>query len=123
MRDIFALIRRVAAEANMPVLKHYQGNCHVYVDTAADLGMAEAQFDVEFQSSVSAESTPADQSRIENQKSKIENSDFSLPPNHPARPPVNKTPPQIRPPPASITAFRHAENASVLSVLSSATAP
>ncbi len=35
------LIRRVAAEAAMPVLKHYQGNCHVYVDRAADLGMAE----------------------------------------------------------------------------------
>ncbi len=26
------LIRRVAAEAKMPVLKHYDGNCHVYVD-------------------------------------------------------------------------------------------
>jgi glutamate-5-semialdehyde dehydrogenase len=25
----------------MPVLKHYQGNCHVYVDHAADLDMAE----------------------------------------------------------------------------------
>ena len=25
----------------MPVLKHYQGNCHVYVDAAADLDMAE----------------------------------------------------------------------------------
>jgi glutamate-5-semialdehyde dehydrogenase len=35
------LIRRVAAEAKMPVLKHYQGNCHVYVDAAADLDMAE----------------------------------------------------------------------------------
>jgi glutamate-5-semialdehyde dehydrogenase len=35
------LIRRVAAEARMPVLKHYQGNCHVYVDRAADLNMAE----------------------------------------------------------------------------------
>ena len=35
------LIRRVAAEATMPVLKHYLGNCHVYVDAAADLGMAE----------------------------------------------------------------------------------
>jgi glutamate-5-semialdehyde dehydrogenase len=35
------LIRRVAQEAAMPVLKHYQGNCHVYVDAAADLGMAE----------------------------------------------------------------------------------
>jgi glutamate-5-semialdehyde dehydrogenase len=36
-----SLIRRVAAEATMPVLKHYQGNCHVYVDAAADLAMAE----------------------------------------------------------------------------------
>jgi glutamate-5-semialdehyde dehydrogenase len=35
------LIRRVAAEARMPVLKHYLGNCHVYVDVAADLDMAE----------------------------------------------------------------------------------
>ena len=25
----------------MPVLKHYSGNCHVYVDRAADLDMAE----------------------------------------------------------------------------------
>ncbi|MFO0957821.1 MAG: glutamate-5-semialdehyde dehydrogenase [Isosphaeraceae bacterium] len=30
------LIRRVAAEARMPVLKHYNGNCHVYVDASAD---------------------------------------------------------------------------------------
>ncbi|MSQ96448.1 MAG: glutamate-5-semialdehyde dehydrogenase [Gemmataceae bacterium] len=36
-----SLIRRVAAEATMPVLKHYMGNCHVYVDRAADLVMAE----------------------------------------------------------------------------------
>jgi glutamate-5-semialdehyde dehydrogenase len=36
-----SLIRRVAAEARMPVLKHYQGNCHVYVDRAADQEMAE----------------------------------------------------------------------------------
>lgn len=35
-----ALIRRVVAEAKMPVLKHYTGNCHVYVDRAADLQMA-----------------------------------------------------------------------------------
>jgi glutamate-5-semialdehyde dehydrogenase len=34
------LIRRVAAEAAMPVLKHYMGNCHVYVDRGADLDMA-----------------------------------------------------------------------------------
>jgi glutamate-5-semialdehyde dehydrogenase len=36
-----ALIRRVAAEARMPVLKHYMGNCHVYIDRAADLDMAQ----------------------------------------------------------------------------------
>ena len=35
-----SLIRRVAAEATMPVLKHYQGNCHVYVDADCDLEMA-----------------------------------------------------------------------------------
>ena len=34
------LIRRVVAEAKMPVLKHYQGNCHVYVDARCDLDMA-----------------------------------------------------------------------------------
>jgi len=37
-----SLIRRVAAEAKMPVIKHFSGNCHVYVDRAADLEMAEA---------------------------------------------------------------------------------
>jgi glutamate-5-semialdehyde dehydrogenase len=36
-----SLIRRVAEEARMPVLKHYKGNCHVYVDRAANLDMAE----------------------------------------------------------------------------------
>lgn len=36
-----SLIRRVAQEATMPVLKHYMGNCHVFVDRAADLDMAE----------------------------------------------------------------------------------
>jgi glutamate-5-semialdehyde dehydrogenase len=35
------LIRRVAAEATMPVLKHFTGNCHVYVEKSANLGMAE----------------------------------------------------------------------------------
>lgn len=35
------LIRRVAADARMPVIKHFTGNCHVYVDRAADLAMAE----------------------------------------------------------------------------------
>ncbi|MFG0289508.1 MAG: glutamate-5-semialdehyde dehydrogenase [Rhodopirellula sp. JB044] len=34
------LIRRVAAEATMPVIKHYDGNCHVYVDANADVAMA-----------------------------------------------------------------------------------
>jgi len=32
-----SLIRRVVAEATMPVLKHYDGNCHIYVDNHADL--------------------------------------------------------------------------------------
>jgi glutamate-5-semialdehyde dehydrogenase len=36
------LIRRVCSEARMPVLKHFSGNCHVYVDRAADLAMAQA---------------------------------------------------------------------------------
>lgn len=36
-----SLIRRVAAEATMPVLKHYLGVCHVYVDATADLQVAE----------------------------------------------------------------------------------
>ena len=36
-----SLIRRVAAEARMPVIKHFDGNCHVYVDASADLDMAE----------------------------------------------------------------------------------
>src|SRR5688572_2118532 len=30
------LIRRVTTEAKMPVIKHFDGNCHVYVDRAAD---------------------------------------------------------------------------------------
>ncbi len=34
------LIRAVAAQSKIPVLKHYRGNCHVYVDAAADLDMA-----------------------------------------------------------------------------------
>jgi glutamate-5-semialdehyde dehydrogenase len=36
-----SLIRRVAAEAKMPVIKHFTGNCHIYVDRTADLIMAE----------------------------------------------------------------------------------
>jgi glutamate-5-semialdehyde dehydrogenase len=35
-----SLIRRVAAEAKMPVIKHFDGNCHIYVDQSADLDMA-----------------------------------------------------------------------------------
>ncbi len=37
-----SLIRRVAAEAKMPVIKHFNGNCHVYIDRTANLDMAEA---------------------------------------------------------------------------------
>jgi glutamate-5-semialdehyde dehydrogenase len=36
-----SLIQRVAAEAKMPVIKHFDGVCHVYVDSTADLQMAE----------------------------------------------------------------------------------
>ncbi|NQU25121.1 MAG: glutamate-5-semialdehyde dehydrogenase [Candidatus Nealsonbacteria bacterium] len=36
-----SLIRRVSEEARMPVIKHYAGNCHVYVDRAADPDLAE----------------------------------------------------------------------------------
>ena len=36
------LIRAVAACSKVPVIKHYKGVCHVYVDGAADLAMAEA---------------------------------------------------------------------------------
>jgi glutamate-5-semialdehyde dehydrogenase len=35
------LIRFVAENARVPVVKHYQGVCHVYVHAAADLAMAE----------------------------------------------------------------------------------
>jgi glutamate-5-semialdehyde dehydrogenase len=35
------LIRFVTQHARMPVLKHYKGVCHVYVDAEADLEMAE----------------------------------------------------------------------------------
>jgi glutamate-5-semialdehyde dehydrogenase len=34
------LIRRVVEEAAMPVLKHFDGNCHVYVDRHVDYDMA-----------------------------------------------------------------------------------
>jgi len=36
------LIRAVAENARVPVLKHYKGVCHVFVDRDADLKMAEA---------------------------------------------------------------------------------
>lgn len=36
------LIRFVAEHARMPVLKHYKGVCHVFVDAEADLDMAES---------------------------------------------------------------------------------
>lgn len=36
------LIETVVSLARMPVIKHYDGICHVYVDRAADLAMAEA---------------------------------------------------------------------------------
>lgn len=36
-----SLIEAVAEHARMPVIKHYHGVCHVYVDKAADLAMAE----------------------------------------------------------------------------------
>ena len=36
-----ALIRRVVENSTIPVIKHYRGICHVYVDSQADLEMAE----------------------------------------------------------------------------------
>jgi glutamate-5-semialdehyde dehydrogenase len=36
------LIRHVAENSTIPVIKHFKGVCFVYVDRAADLGMAEA---------------------------------------------------------------------------------
>lgn len=36
------LIRAVADCSKVPVIKHYKGVCHVYVDAAADLAMAES---------------------------------------------------------------------------------
>ncbi|TMJ27436.1 MAG: glutamate-5-semialdehyde dehydrogenase [Alphaproteobacteria bacterium] len=35
-----SLIDRVTAESRVPVLRHYDGICHVYVDRDADVGMA-----------------------------------------------------------------------------------
>ncbi|NJD31574.1 MAG: glutamate-5-semialdehyde dehydrogenase [Gammaproteobacteria bacterium] len=37
-----SLIARVQQDARVPVIGHLEGNCHVYVDRAADLGMARA---------------------------------------------------------------------------------
>ncbi|MFC1548412.1 glutamate-5-semialdehyde dehydrogenase [Candidatus Omnitrophota bacterium] len=36
-----SLIKEVAEKSRIPVIKHYKGICHVYVDSAADLKMAE----------------------------------------------------------------------------------
>ncbi len=36
-----ALNRSVVEESQIPVLKHYKGVCHIYVDRWADLGMAQ----------------------------------------------------------------------------------
>jgi glutamate-5-semialdehyde dehydrogenase len=35
-----ALIRRVTERSRVPVIKHYKGVCHLYVDASADLDMA-----------------------------------------------------------------------------------
>ncbi|NUZ04598.1 glutamate-5-semialdehyde dehydrogenase [Piscinibacter koreensis] len=35
-----SLIERISREAKVPVIKHLDGNCHVYVDAGADLEMA-----------------------------------------------------------------------------------
>jgi glutamate-5-semialdehyde dehydrogenase len=35
-----SLIERISAEAKVPVIKHLDGNCHVYVDEQVDLDMA-----------------------------------------------------------------------------------
>jgi glutamate-5-semialdehyde dehydrogenase len=35
-----SLIARIAAEAKVPVIKHLDGNCHVYVDAEVDLDLA-----------------------------------------------------------------------------------
>ncbi len=37
-----SLVARVQSEARVPVFAHLEGNCHVYVDRAADLAMAKA---------------------------------------------------------------------------------
>jgi glutamate-5-semialdehyde dehydrogenase len=40
-----SLIERISAEARVPVIKHLDGNCHVYVDEQVDLEMAIAVTD------------------------------------------------------------------------------
>jgi glutamate-5-semialdehyde dehydrogenase len=35
-----SLIKRLAAEARVPMIKHLDGNCHVYIDAQADLNQA-----------------------------------------------------------------------------------
>ncbi len=40
-----SLIERISAEARVPVIKHLDGNCHVYVDAEVDLGLAVAVTD------------------------------------------------------------------------------
>jgi glutamate-5-semialdehyde dehydrogenase len=35
-----SLIERISSEAKVPVIKHLDGNCHVYVDDPADIAMA-----------------------------------------------------------------------------------
>ncbi|MDQ2779288.1 MAG: glutamate-5-semialdehyde dehydrogenase, partial [Pseudomonadota bacterium] len=39
------LIARIAAESTVPVIKHLDGNCHIYVDAEVDLAMAVAVTD------------------------------------------------------------------------------
>ncbi|MBK7260992.1 MAG: glutamate-5-semialdehyde dehydrogenase [Rubrivivax sp.] len=39
------LIERITREARVPVIKHLDGNCHVYVDAEVDLGLAVAVTD------------------------------------------------------------------------------
>jgi len=40
-----SLIERISAEARVPVIKHLDGNCHVYVDATVDLDLAVAVTD------------------------------------------------------------------------------
>ncbi len=40
-RGGYGLIRRVTEESQIPVIKHFAGICHTYVDAEADLAMAE----------------------------------------------------------------------------------